>query len=103
MSDQPAMSEAEIETTAWDLEAKMMEIRRDPRAALTNELAKIRSTMLAEYKAYFAKKEADLDAHYAKKEADLDAAFAARLAKIEARFDATMADLTPELRACLVD
>jgi len=92
MSEKPAMSEEEIETLVWELEPRLMEIRRDPRAALTAGLAKIRETMLAEYKAYHAKKEADLDAE-----------FAARLAKMEARFDALMEEVPEELRACLVD
>jgi hypothetical protein len=35
MSEKPAMTDDEIETLAWDLEVAMMEIRKDPRAALT--------------------------------------------------------------------
>jgi hypothetical protein len=29
--EKPAMSEDDIETMAWELETKMMEIRKDPR------------------------------------------------------------------------
>ena len=80
------LSEDEIGRLAWDLETKMMEIRKDPRAALTAELAKIRATMLAEYKADMAKKEADLAKEFA-------ALKAARTATFEAEFAALTADL----------
>jgi len=111
MSD---MTEKEIDTMAWQLEQKMMEIRKDPRAALTSGLARIRETMVAEleayhakketeYKAHVAKKEAEYNAYIAKKEADIDAAFAAKLRTMEAKFDAAMAEVPVELRACLED
>jgi hypothetical protein len=54
------MSEDEIEKLAWELETKMMEIRRDPRAALAAGLARIRETMCAEYEADMAKRETGL-------------------------------------------
>ena len=73
MTDERVMTEDEIETMAWDLEVAMMEIRKDPRAALTAGLAGVRTTMLAEYEADMAKRKADL--------AKADAEF---LAKVEA-------------------
>jgi hypothetical protein len=58
MSDH-AMNEDQVEAMAWELETKMMEIRKDPRAALTAGLARIRSIMLAEYKADWEKWQGD--------------------------------------------
>jgi len=84
MSDERAMSEDDIETMAWELESKMMEIRKDPRAALTAGLARIRATMLAETKAYMAEGRAKLEAERAKREAELDAQFAAAEAELDA-------------------
>ena len=96
MSDERAMSEDEIETMAWQLESKMAEIRADPRAALTDGLAKIRSMMLAEYKAHFEKM---LEAKMAK----LDALMAEELAKRQAWIEAEFADLMSDLRAARAD
>jgi hypothetical protein len=95
MSDheKPAMSEDDIETMAWELETKMMEIRKDPRAALTAGLAKIRTTMLAEYKADVAKMRAEYKADMAKMLAEFAALKAARTATFEAEFAALTADL----------
>jgi hypothetical protein len=78
------MSEDDIETTAWQLEAKMQAIRRDPRAALTAGLARIRATMHAETKAYMAEGRAKLEAERAKRKAELDAQFAAAEAELDA-------------------
>jgi hypothetical protein len=101
MADERAMTEDEIESMAWQLETKMMEIRGDPRAALTDGLAKIRSMMLAEYKAYMAKKKADLDAEFAaleaakvaKLEAILESKLRARMEAAEAKIEAMLAEL----------
>ena len=62
MSDheKPALTEGEIETMAWDLETKMMKIRKDPQAALAEGLAKIRAQQLAEMRALWAKVEAEI-------------------------------------------
>jgi hypothetical protein len=90
MADERVLTEDEIETLAWELEPKMMAIRKDPRAALADGLAKIRSTMLAEYEAYMAKKGADFDAEFA----------AFKTAKIEA-VDAQLRDKTQAAEAQL--
>jgi hypothetical protein len=107
MSDHPAMSENEVAEIAWSLEAKMQEIRRDPHAALTAELEKVRAAMLAEYKADMAKRKADLAKHNAEREAKFDAKLAAlwttKIQAFEARFEALMAEVPEELRAALVD
>ena len=93
-----AMTEDEIEMVAWKLETKMMEIRRDPRAALTAGLAKIRATMLADWEkrlaakdAKMAEAEAKLETELEKRVAELDALFAAKLEKRVAKLDAMFA------------
>jgi len=85
MGDERAMSEDDIETMAWELETKMIEICKDPRAALSAGLAKVRAIMLAEMKAGHAEMKAD----WAKRRAEM-------MAKIEA-------ELAAELRAALAD
>ena len=90
MTDERVMTEDEIETMAWDLEVAMMEIRKDPRAALTAGLAGVRTTMLAEYKADMAKRKADLAKADAEFLVKVEAAFAAKMAKIEAEFEAKL-------------
>jgi inorganic pyrophosphatase/exopolyphosphatase len=90
MSEKPAMTDDEIETLAWDLEVAMMEIRKDPRAALTAGLAGVRTTMLAEYKADMAKRKADLAKADAEFLVKVEAAFAAKMSKIEAEFEAKL-------------
>jgi F0F1-type ATP synthase membrane subunit b/b' len=129
MSDEPAMSDEQIETMAWELETKMMAIRKDPRAALADGLAKARATMLAKYKAdletkmaeaeaqretKLAEAEARLETELAKRVANLNALFAAelekRVAKLDAMFaaeevkaKAELAALTSDIRAAHVD
>jgi len=100
-------TEDEIEALAWELEAKMMEIRKDPRAALTAELARIRAATLAEYRADMAKRKAELAKHSAEKEAEFDAKLYAlwttKIQAFEARFEAMMAEVPAELRAAFAD
>jgi hypothetical protein len=117
MSDheKPAwMTDDQVEAMAWELEVAMMRIRKDPRAALADGLAKIRATMLAEYKADAAKRKADLakaDAEYlAKADAELRAKMAAAEAKlcakmeaIEAKIEAEFAAAAAEIRAALAE
>jgi hypothetical protein len=86
------MTEDEIETLAWELEPKMMAIRKDPRAALADGLAKIRATMLAEYEADMAQRQANLDADMARRVAALDAEFAAQLRTKLAAADTRLRD-----------
>src|SRR5262249_8617731 len=84
----------EIEKLAWELETKMMEIRRDPRAALAAGLARIRETMCAEYEADMAKREnglAKADAEFAAERAKVKAEFAAERARVKAEHAALMA------------
>src|SRR5215831_50763 len=104
MSDhEKPMTDEQVEAMAWELESKMMEIRKDPRAALTAGLARIQATIVA-------KMQADLKADIAKFEAELASlmaankeAFQASKEALQATFDALIADLTPELRAALAD
>ena len=94
MSDheKPAMSDDEIETMAWQLETAMMEIRKDPRAALTAGLARVRSIMRAEMdtaqSADMAKANAEFAALMARAEAKVEAKFAELEGKVEAEFAA---------------
>jgi hypothetical protein len=95
------LSEDDIEAMAWELETKMMEIRKDPRAALTAGLARIWSIMHAETKAYWekvcaareakmAEDRAELETEMAEDRAELKALMAARREEIEAEADALM-------------
>jgi hypothetical protein len=117
--EKPAMTEDEIETTAWALETKMMEIRKDPRAALTAGLARIRATMLAKVQAWWAKKQAEIEEEWAKRRAKREEEWTKRCAQREeewakwcAQREAEMAKLeaewarssaSAELRAAFAD
>ena len=102
MSDH-AMNEDQVEAMAWELETKMMEIRKDLRAALTAGLARIRSTMLAEVQAWWAKKQAEIEEEWAKRRAKREEEWAKRCAQREeewakwcAQREAEMAKLEAE-------
>jgi len=111
MSDhERAMSDDQIETMAWELETKMMEIRKDPRAALADGLAKIRAMMLAELRAAMDADRARMQADFAKARAERDAAFAqmraerdAYLEKLAAEWVDHLSSASTELRAAFAD
>jgi hypothetical protein len=101
MSDheKPALTEGEIETMAWDLETKMMKIRKDPQAALAEGLAKIRAQQLAEMRALWAKVEAEI---LAKRDAVL-AQLEERRVKREEEWAGLMSSASAELRAAFAE
>jgi hypothetical protein len=99
MADERAMTEDEIETAAWQLEGKMMEIRRDPRAALTAELAKIRAQQIAELRAWWAQKKAEMEEEWTKRCAQREA----EMVKLEAEWADQMLSASAELRAAFAD
>jgi hypothetical protein len=110
MADERVMTEDEIETAAWRLEAKMMEIRRDPRAALTAELAKIRAQQIAELRAWWAKKQAEIEEQWTKRCAKREEEWAkwcakrdADIAKLTAEWADEMSSASAELRAAFAD
>src|SRR6516162_10123614 len=94
--EKPAMTDDQVETMAWELEAKMAEIRKDPRAALTAELAKVRATMLAEMQAHMAKIRAQIEADREEMRARGEAFWAKKIAEVTPRLEAKFA---AELRA----
>jgi len=91
-----------------------MKIRKDPRAALADGLAKIRATMLAEYTADMAKRRTDLAKAYAeylaRADAELrakmeaaEAKLCAKMEAIEAKIEAEFAAAAAEVRAALAE
>jgi hypothetical protein len=107
MADERVMTEDEIETMARDLEAKMMEIRKDPHAALIAGLTKIRATLLAEMEADRVKLGAKMEAAAARFEVEYEAKLCAKMevaeAKLRAKMEAVEAKIEPEYSSLMTE